>query len=419
MDKIKTSFLLGAGTSRAVGKPSTEAITSEILSESGRQSTKFYEIFENSNEIIETQFDKEILEYLIRLNKFAEHFNTNEYWNNSERILRHKVNYEDISYLLTQIYEHVTEDFNILGALLICLTGFDEVVDKWQYEFGPKNRKFVAKALSYIYFTVKRMLEGDSEKLDKIRFIDDVCRSEYFQLENIFTLNHDKVLERLLESSKLNYIDGFGHKDGDIRKWNPKTYDNVAENGMRLMKLHGSIDWKTLASSNKDQSYNTEKTILGIYVGLQDIDSPDTKIIDSSGNVYEPLDSSGNEMLIGTENKLGAYFHLQYRELHDRFRKYLKKTDLLIVCGYSFGDHEINGQVLEWVQNEPNKRMIIIDTKEELTFIEELEYQYRRQIPTELGWCWIFRYLQKTKKAFYLQRKIEEMKISDIEPLLQ
>lgn len=47
-------------------------------------------------------------------------------------------------------------------------------------------------------------------------------------------------------------------------------------------------------------------------------------------------------------------------EVHYRFRKILKDTDTLVVCGYSFGDKAINTQLVSW-WNAFDRSLVVID----------------------------------------------------------
>jgi SIR2-like domain len=60
----------------------------------------------------------------------------------------------------------------------------------------------------------------------------------------LITVNHDRLLERLLDYSRFSFADGFASAPGGSATWtsaNPDTRD--WENRIQLIKLHGSIDW--------------------------------------------------------------------------------------------------------------------------------------------------------------------------------
>lgn len=61
-----------------------------------------------------------------------------------------------------------------------------------------------------------------------------------FDVVDIFSLNHDLLIEKQLENETIPYADGFGEADGDATLFNSSW--NNQTSGVRLFKLHGSVD---------------------------------------------------------------------------------------------------------------------------------------------------------------------------------
>src|SRR5437667_2669927 len=57
---------------------------------------------------------------------------------------------------------------------------------------------------------------------------------------NIFSLNHDLLIERQLDADMIPFSDGFSEVDGDVVRFNWSWNEKVP---LRLYKLHGSVDW--------------------------------------------------------------------------------------------------------------------------------------------------------------------------------
>ena len=57
----------------------------------------------------------------------------------------------------------------------------------------------------------------------------------------IATLNHDTLVEHFLADRGVEFADGFGEPDGDVRWSQDQVFDEPHR--VRLLKLHGSIDW--------------------------------------------------------------------------------------------------------------------------------------------------------------------------------
>ena len=86
--------------------------------------------------------------------------------------------------------------------------------------------------------------------------VADALRQEYRELDlllelatapeieqlNIVTLNHDTLAEQYLSAHGVDFVDGFGPADGDVRWSDDRLYDSATAR-VQLFKLHGSVDW--------------------------------------------------------------------------------------------------------------------------------------------------------------------------------
>ena len=70
----------------------------------------------------------------------------------------------------------------------------------------------------------------------------DACQDLEVSSVDLFTLNHDLVIERHLEGYGIKYTDGFGPAENGVRYWSPATFKQPDLN-VRLLKLHGSVNW--------------------------------------------------------------------------------------------------------------------------------------------------------------------------------
>ena len=176
---------------------------------------------------------------------------------------------------------------------------------------------------------------------------------------NIFTTNYDTLLEDALALNRVPYWDGFS--GGAVAHRTLKYGDSIPTNGFRanLIKLHGSIDWFLCENGHvwrirdNDSYPKTERRVL-IYPQA-------TKYVATQ---QDP-------------------FSTQF----DLFRKTLnsENSNVLSVCGYSFGDDHINNEIEFALSKENNKTVLI-------AFLE-----CRDDIPE----C-----LERWRKAHYGQRVI-------------
>lgn len=150
---------------------------------------------------------------------------------------------------------------------------------------------------------------------------------------NIFTTNYDTLLEDALALNKIPYWDGFA---GGAVAYRTQRYGDPAPlNGQRanLIKMHGSIDWFLCEKGyvwrvrSNDRHPKTDRRVL-IYPQA-------TKYIATQ---QDPFSSQ-----------------------FDLFRKSLNSTEsnVLVVCGYSFGDDHINNEIEFALSKEENKTVLL------------------------------------------------------------
>lgn len=150
---------------------------------------------------------------------------------------------------------------------------------------------------------------------------------------NIFTTNYDTLLEDALALNRVPYWDGFS---GGAVAYRTLSYgDSIPSSGFRanLLKIHGSIDW-----------YLCDK---GYVWRVRDADQYPKK---------------ENRVLIYPQaTKYVATQQDPFSTQFDLFRKTLNSTNsnVLAVCGYSFGDDHINNEIEFALSKEKNKTVLV------------------------------------------------------------
>jgi hypothetical protein len=135
-----------------------------------------------------------------------------------------------------------------------------------------------------------------------------------------FTTNYDTLLEDALNLEKITVVDGFS--GGAIAYWNPLIEyqdSQILPNKCLLFKLHGSIDWQ------KDESKGIIRTRYG------------TKYLSNKSDI----------MIYPQATKYVETQKDPFSYLFNGFRNALNSNDdnVLITCGYSFGDEHINAEI--------------------------------------------------------------------------
>jgi hypothetical protein len=146
---------------------------------------------------------------------------------------------------------------------------------------------------------------------------------------DVFTLNHDLLLETLLESGGIPFSDGFAEKRGDVFQfsWSWKDSDQV-----RLFKLHGSLDWFLFRSRTESIDFFAK------------VDGDVDHCKDRDGKLLSLLDVKPM-FLTGTAVKELSYGTGLFGNIFSGFQRRLADTRTLICCGYGWGDKGINIRV--------------------------------------------------------------------------
>jgi hypothetical protein len=159
----------------------------------------------------------------------------------------------------------------------------------------------------------------------------------------IFTLNYDTLFEDAARAANVIVIDGFSFTlprtfsgrffDYDIvqREGSKlKEEDNFVQRVLHIHKLHGSINWTRIESTN-------------------DV------IVES--NPTKPL------MVYPRESKYEDSYEQPFFEMMARLQRNLRlNNDTLLICiGYSFNDKHINAAIEEALNQNPGFRLAVID----------------------------------------------------------
>jgi hypothetical protein len=176
------------------------------------------------------------------------------------------------------------------------------------------------------------------------------------QAVSFFTTNYDTLLEDALALQRIPYNDGF--VGGAMAFWAPAAIPDdrqvVARTKARVTKLHGSVDWHLLDDGSVMRCRNS------------------CQYPERTGNLLIYPQST---KYIATQKDPFAGFFAQFRHILS-----LGPDNVLGICGYSFGDDHVDGEI-EAAMSQPGSKTVII------AFAEELETDGKFQLPKKLvGW---------------------------------
>lgn len=149
----------------------------------------------------------------------------------------------------------------------------------------------------------------------------------------VFTLNYDLVIETFLATKGVTPRTGFVSND-----WRGMDDDDdeIPFEKLNLYKLHGSLDWVRL---------NTGEVRM-----RNSLTSEEENDIDNNHNPY---------LIFGHGTKTFSFD--PFFNLTKHFKKKLDDSTYIFVIGYSFFDPYINNLIIEALNNDAGKKLIIIN----------------------------------------------------------
>jgi len=196
------------------------------------------------------------------------------------------------------------------------------------------------------------------QKLVDLVWVEDPERVKYLsQLVScgadgpltIATLNYDNTIELAARNGGIPV-------DTGIDEWSRIGMFSLAPAGIRLLKLHGSIDW-TLEDGQTDQNR---------LLPFQVISSASQPQMKERG--YSPA------IVFGRGNKLTAKG--PYLDMLRVLEAEMDASETITVIGYSFRDEHINEFISQWINSKPNKKLRVINGPD----FQHTDVSYAQQI---------------------------------------
>jgi hypothetical protein len=197
------------------------------------------------------------------------------------------------------------------------------------------------------------------------------------------TLNHDTFFEHLHESGQIEseICDGFDENDstysGPIGKGETKTmvklpmFRNRFGKGIRLYKLHGSIDFYRVEEyrERREVPVGPEYSATGECDFVRHKRGVDIEHLKREGeNVLRYMPYVVPSFLTGQKTKSKNYGGPYYRDVFDHFTENLRRSRALIVVGYGWRDKGINEDIKKYFCAGPRKRpLLVVDLDDKST----------------------------------------------------
>ncbi len=197
--------------------------------------------------------------------------------------------------------------------------GIDEYMTQ---KFGSFDKELFERTAKHVVEIVKRILFLEDKSENRVSYLFPLVTSPTLTKQSIiFTLNYDRSIEVACRHNNIPV-----HFDGIDMDSTSSINDSV-----KLVKLHGSIDWfSPPIDKNKPWQFNSK----GILIS-----NANSEVAIPFN--YEPA------MVFGRGQKMvspGVFL-----DLIRFFDKSLQEIQKLIVIGYSFGDDHINYHLDKWL----------------------------------------------------------------------
>jgi hypothetical protein len=191
------------------------------------------------------------------------------------------------------------------------------------------NRQSEMRELYYETRRILRELLAVSASTD-VRYLYPLVNLAKDDDVTVATLNYDRTVEKAADELDVSWSHGIDEWDQKWRlAWNSPS--------LRLIKLHGSLEW--------EDSYNPPADL-----------NPGGSVV---GQSTESGPGSFPYILFGRREKLrptGPFLDLRAAFIDD-----LRKTTHLVVVGYSFGDDHVNELIRHWLAVDVTRILVVID----------------------------------------------------------
>ncbi|MDP8974922.1 MAG: SIR2 family protein [Actinomycetota bacterium] len=196
---------------------------------------------------------------------------------------------------------------------------------------GPGDGRVYRRLIERMTTALRQLVHIDDEgSLEYLMPILDLAQRDHRL--TVATLNYDRSIELISRAKGV-------HVETGMEQWSEKGSWQWAEHGVRLLKLHGSIDWCEEHFGRSHEGALRQSRI---------------RITD------DPLNETSRPAVVfGQRGKLRAEGPIL--DLLAKFRDDLNETDELVVMGYSFRDEHINEYIRRWINADSLRRIIVVD----------------------------------------------------------
>jgi hypothetical protein len=378
--KAKSAALFfGSGISIASGAPRVDEITKNLLEKQWTRET---------NRTYGKRRADSVCDPGEALANQAQDFLKILFWQIRDHLLakeEREPNYEDLFSAARQLFEdEIAEITNPMleGSIEAVRLASAHLYNRYPDECGNRFATLADHSTDLIQSVVAQMLRTNLQRknLEKIAEL-----AKAIGHVDIFTLNHDLLVEEELANAKVKVSDGFGKANGGMTEF---SWDwDTAQAKVDLFKLHGSINWHLVREPKQD---------IACRIGT-DFESCRNR----DGKLIRPLTTTPL-FLTGTIVKERAYGQALFGDLFRKFHDVLEQHRTLICCGYGWSDKGINTRLDQWLRNGKENRLVV------------LHGHGGEPLQKKSFWLNRWELLHKAKKAVVIEKWLPQIKIDQL-----
>jgi hypothetical protein len=358
------TIILGAGFSAIADLPTGRDINNKFLGEiknnlycntigsfswRSKNNINLYEDQIKQKAIISSYILNTFLEEYLKLNKSS--FNYEKFYQFYFDSIKMNNSYLDICKKAKEIFFSEFKEIDEKSSFFPFLSLFD----------NPLKRDLI----SMFNNLIGDLLHFDKEKINN-KYYNFITYISQFDIVNIFTLNHDLLLEFLLYNVyNISFSDGFSQDNSVLRNGKRilRVFNNNFDSKINIYKIHGSIDNYVFNYFDEDGlvSYPREEYIYYKAENVQDILFPERFDPISKKTIQSRNPYSSPAFITGVNKVDIINKDYMYSKINKHLEDKIKFCSNVLVFGYSFQDKHINEKIQNLSCNSNLKTIININ----------------------------------------------------------
>lgn len=226
------------------------------------------------------------------------------------------------------------------------------------FPFDKEQFSKIQDILNYLINDLLWKIPIDNDELIEI-YAPFINYLQAFEEVDIFTLNHDLLLERLLNLFGIEYTKGFNTENSSI-KHNDKNlpvFKGQFNKRVRIYKLHGSIDLYKFNHFDLNGGFWQPNGDYDYYLTTNYSEKHNANRVNpNTGEILQDYNFDiVPKFITGTNKTEMIQNDKMYKELFMQYEKVINEAENLFISGYSFCDEHINQSL------EKNKNIAFIN----------------------------------------------------------